>query len=140
MHFGIYLVQKNVIDADQFVMALKQQLDEVVPLGQLAMRLGILTMRDVFAIMRSQSDIPPYRFGEMAVNMEAMSSDQLAHLLMQQADSKRPLSEILVDQEVLSKHEVMEEMSAFRRNRERSGPAGTSAGQGERKPQMVARA
>ena len=127
MNFGIYLVQKQVITADQFVDALAQQLAEVVPLGQLAIAEGMLSMKDVFAIMRSQSDVPLYRFGEAAVNLGFISENQLAQLLMVQSERKRPISEILVEHEVLSKTDVIEELAAFRRYCERSGPHGNTS-------------
>ena len=119
MQFGLYLVEKGVIGAKQFVTALRQQVQEHVPLGQLAVEKGILTNRQVFEILRAQSDTPPDQFGKSAVGQGKLSEQKLAELLWEQSQRQRPLAEILVEQGALTEDSYREELSAFRRERER---------------------
>ena len=121
MHFGLHLVRKGIIEASHFVAALEQQLQDMVPIGQMAIDEGVLTMRQVFEVLRAQSDVPPERFGDAAVERGVLTQGDLAQLLMKQSDRKRPFSEILVEQGVLTEEQAAEELSAFRRARERGG-------------------
>jgi len=121
MHFGLYLKNKGVITAEQFCTALEAQLSHFVPIGQLALEEGLLSVRDIFRVLRLQSDLPQERFGVMAIELGLMSEGQLAELLMIQSDRKQPLSEILVRQGVLSEAQTQSELSTFRREQERDG-------------------
>ena len=121
MQFGLYLVEKGTISAMQFVKALRKQHSELVPVGELAVERGFLTTRQVFAVLRLQTSLPPEPFGETAVRQGVLTRNQLAELLMDQSDRKRALSEILIEQEVLSQQECEVELAAFRRSLERNG-------------------
>lgn len=116
MHFGLYLKNKGVISAEQLVDALEVQLKTLVPIGQLALEECMLSARQIFEILRAQSDSPNERFGDLAVEMRFMSRDDVVRLLMIQADRKRAVSDILVEQGALSKHEMTTEMAAYRQS------------------------
>jgi hypothetical protein len=116
MHFGLYLKNKRVITADQLVAALEVQLSTLVPIGQLALEEGMLTARDIFNILRAQSDAPNVRFGDLAVEMGLLTRDDVMRLLMIQADRKRPIAEILVGQGVLTQEQLGNEMAEYRQS------------------------
>ena len=115
MHFGLHLKKRGIISAEQLVAALEVQLNTLVPIGQLALEEGILSARDIFAILRAQSDSPHVRFGELAIELGLMTRDELMRLLMIQADRKRSLSEILVWQGVITERQASTELAAYRR-------------------------
>ena len=116
MHFGLYLKNRGHITAEQLVDALEVQMDNLVPIGQLALEEGILSARDIFDILHAQSDSPTERFGDLAVEMGLMTRDDVMRLLMIQADRKRSITEILVAQRVLSQQQAMSELAAYRQS------------------------
>jgi hypothetical protein len=116
MHFGLYLKKKGIITAEQLVEALEVQLTTLVPIGQLALEEGMLSARDIFDVLRAQSDSPNERFGDLAVEMGLMTRDDVMRLLMLQADRKRPITEILVGQGVLTERQIATELAAYRQS------------------------
>jgi hypothetical protein len=116
MHFGLYLKNKGIITAEQLVAALETQLNTLIPIGQLALEEGIIKPRDIFDVLRAQSESPNIRFGDLAIEMGLMTRDDLMRLLMIQADRKRPVNEILVQQGVLTAERAATEMAEFRRS------------------------
>ena len=117
MHFGLYLKNKGVISAEQLVAALEVQLKTLVPIGQLALEEGILSARDIFNVLRAQSDSPNERFGDLAIELGLMTRDDVMRLLMLQADRRRPIAEILVAETVLSERQMASELAAYRESR-----------------------
>jgi hypothetical protein len=116
MHFGLYLKKKGIISAEQLVAAMEVQMNTLVPIGQLALEEGILSARDIFEVLRAQSDSPSERFGDLAVEMGLMTRDDVMRLLMVQADRKRPIAEILVSQAALRQEQIASELSAYRQS------------------------
>jgi hypothetical protein len=98
------------------VAALEVQMKTLVPIGQLALEEGILSARNIFDILRAQSDSPHERFGELAVEMGLMTRDDVMRLLMIQADRKRPIAEILVSERVLRQQQMTSELAAYRQS------------------------
>jgi len=119
MKFGLYLKNKGVITAEQLVSAIECQHNRMPPLGQLAMEAGILSPREVFSVLRCQSDIPHERFGEVAVALGVMTPAQLQRLLMIQWERKPDVGEVLVNQGVLSQAQADAELAAYRQAMER---------------------
>jgi hypothetical protein len=115
MHFGLYLKKKGLISAEQLVAAAEQQLTSLTRIGQLALEEGIISPRDIFYILRAQSEAPTQRFGDLAIEMGLMTRDELMRLLMIQTDRKRPIADILVSQGVLTREQVATEMAEYRR-------------------------
>jgi hypothetical protein len=116
MHFGIYLKNKGIITAEQLVAAIETQLNRLTPIGQLALEEGIISPRNIFDVLRAQGESPIVRFGDLAIEMGLMNRNDLMRLLMIQADRKRPISEILVGQGVITAQQVTDEMLEFRRS------------------------
>jgi hypothetical protein len=118
MQFGLYLKKKGIVSAEQLVAALEAQQKQLVRIGQLAIEEGVLTPREVFQVLRSQSESPHGRFGEIAIGLGMITRNQLQELLILQLDRKRPLSEILVQQHAISPLHAADELAAFRREME----------------------
>jgi hypothetical protein len=118
MQFGLYLKKKGVVSAEQLVAALEVQQKGLVRIGQLAIEEGILSPREVFQVLRSQSDSPHERFGEVAMGLNLITRDELQRLLVIQMERRRPLSEILVGQHAMLPLHAAEELAAFRREME----------------------
>ena len=116
MQVGLYLKKKGIITAEQLVAALEEQLGSLVPIGQLALEENVLSPRDIFDVLQAQSDSPNERFGDLAVEMGLMSRSDLMRLLMIQADRKRPITDILIEQGALTPQKAASEMAAYRRS------------------------
>lgn len=114
MKFGLHLKKKGVITAEQLVAAIDYQHSREPPVGQLAMEEGSLSAQQVFKILRSQSDVPHERFGEVAVSMGMLTPAQLQRLLMIQWQRKPSLIDALVQLQILSQARVEKELSAYR--------------------------
>ena len=115
MHFGLYLKNKGIISAEQFVAALETQLATLPRIGQLALEEAIISPRDIFNVLHAQRRSPDVRFGELAIEMGLMTRNELMRLLMIQADRKRPFAEIVVAEGMLSEQLVAQELAEFRR-------------------------
>jgi hypothetical protein len=116
MQVGLYLKKKGIITAEQLVAALEEQLGSLVPIGQLALEENVLSPRDIFDVLQAQSDSPNERFGDLAVEMGLMSRSDLMRLLMIQADRKRPITDILIEQGALTPQKAASERAAYRRS------------------------
>lgn len=132
MKFGLYLKSKGVIDAEQLVAALIYQQCRVPPVGQLAMEEGVLNAREVFEVLRCQSELPHERFGEVAVGMGLMSPEELQRLLIIQWERQPELALVLVDLRTLSRARVDEELAAYRAAMERRNVVVKRVVRGER--------
>lgn len=119
MRFGLYLVEEGRITAEQLVAALEAQLSMTPPLGQVALEEGKISVRDLFGVLRVQSDVPHDRFGDVAVELGLLSRGDLAELLMLQSDRQQSLSQILIEQSVLSSEDMEMTLEAFRQRMER---------------------
>ncbi len=130
MRFGMYLFHKGIITAEQLVAALEAQSRDQPQLGQLAIEEGKLSVRDLFMILRVQSDTTQDRLGETAIELGLMTRRDLAELLMLQSDRQRPLQDILVEQQVLSVEQAQAAIEAFRRSMERGNTSRRDPGTG----------
>ena len=118
MKFCLYLKNKGLITAEQLVAAIEVQHDKLTPIGQLAIEEGVLSARNVFKVLRCQSDLPHERFGGVAVELGLMTRDQLEQLLTLQASRKPPLLEILIRQGAVSTAQANEQLAEYRREME----------------------
>lgn len=111
---GIHLVRRGLISADQFVDALERGFAQRPPLGEVAMRLGKLTMRQVFSVLAEQSD-RHQPFGRIAVELGFLSEGDLGELLLKQADSTPDVVDMLVMTGVLDRDSAMTALEDFHR-------------------------
>ena len=121
MQFGIYLCRNGIITADQLVTAMEMQDEQMVPLGVIAMEEGKLSVRDVFSILRVQSDLPNDRFGDIAIDLGLMTKRDLAELLMLQSNRRAKIGDCLTSLGFLSQEQLDKALAAYRRDRERGG-------------------
>lgn len=125
MQFGIYLIDQGLITATQFVDALRQQQVQRVPLGQLAIECGKLSVRQVYEVLRMQATSEHDRFGEAAIELGMLTPTDVAELLMEQTDRRPSLGKILVAMGAIDREQYEEALAGFRRLAERRGPATT---------------
>ena len=121
MRFGLYLLNRELITADQLIQALKKQEEDLPPFGQLAIEEGMLSVRDVFKVLRVQSDFALEQFGQTAIDLDLLDRQQVAELLLLQSDRKRTLSDVLVEIGAVNEAECREELAAFRKQQEEHG-------------------
>ena len=116
MIFGEYLIAQNIIQEKDLTRALEIQKTDRVPLGQLAMQGGLIDNKQLFRILSRQRK-PENRdksFGELAVEMEYLSQQQVEALLEQQTHTNRLLGEILVSQGLVSQVKLIKALKKFR--------------------------
>jgi hypothetical protein len=130
MRFGLYLFHKGIITADQLVAAWETQSRNQPQLGQLAIEEGKLSVKDLFRILRVQSDLTRDRLGETAIELGLMTRRDLAELLMLQSDRQRPLQDILVEHQALTAEQAQAELEAFRHSMERGNASRRGPGAG----------
>ena len=114
MHFGLYLVKKGRITANQFVEALEAQLASRPQLGALAIETGKLSVRQVFHVLRMQADRPEEMFGVLAQEAGFLREDDLAALLDCQTRRVLPLIQVIVNLGFCTAYEAEELFSGYR--------------------------
>ncbi|MCA9241323.1 MAG: hypothetical protein KDA37_14030 [Planctomycetales bacterium] len=122
MRFELRLFHEGLISAEQLVSALERQIEQMPKLGQVAIEEGLLTVSELFSVLRVQADLPQERFGETAVELNLLTREEVAALLLLQSDRKRPLHEILIEQGAIPAEIVHSRLEAFKRGMENGGP------------------
>ncbi len=97
MELELALVRSGLVTADDYVDALGRREEERLPLGQLAIEEGLLGVRQVLDVIRTQHHQPGQRFGEVAVEMGYLTAAEVAALLVVQQQRQRPLIDYLVE-------------------------------------------
>jgi len=113
MDFGIYLVRRGLISADDYVNAREVQLNAHRKLGELALSSLKLTMRQVMAILEAQVDCPK-PFGELAIELGYLTQSDVLELLGMQVDLCPSLLEVLSEQPILDRVTLRKEAQRFR--------------------------
>jgi hypothetical protein len=106
MLFGKYLVERGIINADEFFQAFKAQLASRPQLGTLAVQRRLLTIHQVFEVLEAQCDRPSELFGDLAVQMGFITNDDVARLLREQSDLIKPFKDVIVELEILDRTQV----------------------------------
>lgn len=93
--FGQFLIERGEIDAGDLRGALDLMEEENAPLGEIALRRGLLSQDDVGRINRAQrgNDRP---FGELAVDLGLLDAGQLEEVVRAQQEARLLLGEALV--------------------------------------------
>ena len=113
MDFELALVRSGEVPAEQYVEALILQQEERLPLGQIALETGVLSVRQVREILQAQGDTQE-RFGEVALAKGYIDRRDLAELLMVQNERQRPILKHLVELGALSKEQARMAMIAHK--------------------------
>ncbi len=114
MQFGLYMVQQGMIECTEFVQALELQIASRPQLGSLAIETGKLSVKQVFHILRVQCDTPGLLFGELAVEQGFITEEELAGLIFLQSVRQQPMTEILVEQKMITESEIQEILTQYR--------------------------
>jgi len=113
MDFGIYLVRRGRITADQYIDARAQQLESRRKIGELALTSHKLSMRQVMEILESQIE-SPRPFGQLAVEKGYLTRSGLMELLGMQVEMCSSIANVLVEQRILDKRTIQRELRRYR--------------------------
>lgn len=115
MLFGEYLVKKGLVDEETLVIALDQQRQQKRPLGQIALKTGLINKKELFQILTEQRrpDSKEKSFGLIALELEILTMEQVDGLVASQSESNFLLGEILVDDGVISKNQLSQCLHEF---------------------------
>ena len=117
--FGDYLIEKEKISREDLDVALKFQTEKSLRLGALAVEDGLLTEQQLSTIMDRQRAVEDAGlFGEIAINMQLLSIEQVNALLNKQKEYDNILGQILVLSGALSKSKKEEELKLFHKKLE----------------------
>ncbi len=110
--FARYLVDHDLITAEQAVVALDLVRAGTPPIGRLALKRGWLDMKQVFAVLSEQAE-SGLRFGEQAIFMGCLERDQLETLLAEQREVRPGLCAVLYEQGTLTKRALQQHRRSF---------------------------
>lgn len=113
MHFGLYLLRKEIISGPQFIQAVSRQLETRPQIGSLAIETRRLTMRDVFRILSLQS-VTNESFGQLAIQLGILTEIDIRELLAIQIERTTPLAQVLVDIGAIEPYQLQVELQLFR--------------------------
>ena len=105
VEFSIYLVREKILSAEQFVDLMAAQSPDRIPLGSLAIRANILTVRQVVAILNEQERLPR-RFGDVARDLNFMTRAKVDRLVQMQREQCPNICRTLVALGYLSPDQV----------------------------------
>ncbi|MCA9217759.1 MAG: hypothetical protein KDB27_32040 [Planctomycetales bacterium] len=114
MWFACYLHKKGIITGDQFAEAVREQLSRRPLLGAIAIQSGKLSVKQVMRVFTVQADDLEKAFGELAIELGFLTEEDLAQLLLEQANSAPQLSEILVETGALTREQMLDELAQYR--------------------------
>lgn len=111
--FGQYLLEKDIIEKDQLVEAIKYQQSKVLKLGEIALSKGYLTDKEIAKIHNEQKRTD-MMFGELAIKLELLSGQQLGEIVTIQKNSHIYLGEAIVALGFLPQDKLDRELNAFK--------------------------
>lgn len=95
MRFLLHMMKQGYLDAEGVISALRIQVDSAPPLGQIALKQRLMTVRQVMDVINRQLDEPNKRFGEIAQELGSLKKEQVEQLLCSQAASRMTPEEAL---------------------------------------------
>jgi hypothetical protein len=114
MWFATYLYRRGLVTAEQVIEASIRQSDRQIPLGQLALELKKLSIKQVGKVLRVQAE-ESRRFGQLAVQMGFLTEYDVAYLLMVQNDRLPSLGQILVEMRAIDRQTLEAEFRIAQR-------------------------
>lgn len=103
--FVEFLLERKRIDDETAKAVRERAADERIPIGQVLVLHGVLSVRQVMTVLERQNEAPERRFGELAMAEGYLSMRQLEEALRYQANYRRHQIE-LVEQAGLFKRPV----------------------------------
>jgi CheY-specific phosphatase CheX len=110
--FGQHLLEKGLINKDQFLATLEKQREGNPRLGDLATKMGFLTPAQSHKINDKQKSTDA-KFGDIAVSMQLLTTAQLQELIDLQNGSRKLFGKVLSELGYLSPEEVETEFSHY---------------------------
>jgi len=95
LRLGEYLVNRGIVQEADVYDALDYQQRNRVPIGALALKKKLLTMKQVMTVLNQQCDTNKL-FGEMAVQLGLLQEKDVEDLLEEQRKLCLPIGEILL--------------------------------------------
>lgn len=114
MRFGLFLVQHGRVTADDVLQALDHQRQCEVPIGKIALRERMLSVRQVFDVLNHQVESRT-RFGEAARHLGYLTTEQVDHLLETQRRARPPIGQILLEMRAIDPPTLAGELDRFQR-------------------------
>lgn len=112
MHFGDYLLSKDLVKPEELNKALAYQRDYNLPMGKFAQSLGYISRRDNVRILLEQLKTGR-RYGDVAVEKGFLTRDQVAKVLEAQNRDYMMLGKILVEDGVLTRSQLLRALKDF---------------------------
>ncbi|MEZ6070728.1 MAG: hypothetical protein R3C10_10755 [Pirellulales bacterium] len=88
------MVRTGALSAEDFAEAVWRHFESRPPLGELAAKHGLLSMKQVFAVLEKQAD-DKCPFGQTSIELGLLSKEQVDELLLLQAEMAIPVREIV---------------------------------------------
>lgn len=96
MELTVHLFRQGILDAETAMQVLSARIERRVPLGRVAVKLGLLSVKEVIRTLEFQADQPrPIRFGESAVRLGLLTAEDLDHILREQVRAQPSEDELL---------------------------------------------
>ncbi len=116
--FGQYLVEQEFIKEEDHKNAVEIQNKDRL-LGNLGIELNWLKQDDISSILTYQGEHSGVRFGEAAVSLSLLNSNQLKYLLDLRTRRKEPIGDILVNNHVIPQETLNKALMGFNKNRKK---------------------
>ncbi len=113
MLFGEFLINKEVLSAEEVDKVLSLQKKIAIPLGKLALERSLLTLADIFQI-RGQQRKTDSKFGEIAIKLNLLKPRQVDSLVELQKAIKPFVGELLVREGVLNEDRLLALLKEFK--------------------------
>jgi hypothetical protein len=110
--FANQLILSGYVSAELVEEARSIKMQQCPKIGQLAMQMNLLSIRQVFDILRQQVN-SNQRFGELAIRMGFIDDDQLTELLEIQKQATPALSDVLVAIGAMSFEDMNDKLQQF---------------------------
>ncbi len=110
--FGHYLLDEEIITAQQLTEAVEYQSEKNLSLGEIAVRENLLTLKDAETINNKQR-ILDKRFGEVSILLGLLTQEQIEYLLVTQKKEKVFFGEVLIFKEFISEQELEKQLALF---------------------------
>jgi len=133
--FGQYLLEKNLISAEQLIAALQVQEDKNYRFGDYARAKGFLSDADVMKLQAEQRRTDN-KIGEIAVSLGLLTEKQVEEILTMQENDHIYLGEALRQNGFISHEQLYQELELFRDD-QRDFIAGVVSVPGEMKEQDI---
>jgi CheY-specific phosphatase CheX len=115
--FGQFLLEKNVITAEQLVQATKYQESINLKFGEYAHTMGYISDSDIQRLQDEQKNTD-MMIGELAIQLGMIKPDQVREILTAQKNDHIFLGEVLAQLGFMSKEAVEKELALFEEDQE----------------------